>query len=116
LDEERARPVHPATPAPDQLQVVVEGDGEDPRPRDIAAQVEQGEGKAALVGRGGLVAAVARAAVKAMAADGVVVVACQACADSFGVTPQLGALGIDVKYMGKPLTDMLKGGWKVLTF
>ena len=57
-----------------------------------------------------------QAEVKAMAADGVVVVACQACADSFGVTPQLKALGIDVKYMGKPLTDMLKGGWKVLTF
>lgn len=57
-----------------------------------------------------------QAEVKAMAADGVVVVACQACADSFGVTPQLKALGIDVKYMGKPLTDMIKGGWKVLTF
>jgi hypothetical protein len=57
-----------------------------------------------------------QAEVKAMAADGVKVVACQACADSYGVTPQLRALGIEVKYMGKPLTDMLKDGWKVLTF
>lgn len=57
-----------------------------------------------------------QAEVKAMAADGVTVVACQACADSYGVTAQLRALGLDVKYMGKPLTDMLKAGWKVLTF
>ena len=57
-----------------------------------------------------------QAEVKAMAADGVNVVACQACADSYGVTPQLRALGVEVKYMGKPLTDMLKDGWKVLTF
>ena len=57
-----------------------------------------------------------QAEVKTMAADGVKVVACQACADSYGVTPQLRALGLEVKYMGKPLTDMLKDGWKVLTF
>jgi hypothetical protein len=57
-----------------------------------------------------------QADVKAMAADGVVVVACLACADSYGVTAQLRSLGLDVKYMGKPLTDMLKTGWKVLTF
>jgi len=54
--------------------------------------------------------------VKAMAADGVKVLACLACADSYGVTEQLRGLGLEVKYMGKPLTDMLKGGWKVLTF
>jgi hypothetical protein len=57
-----------------------------------------------------------QAEVKAMAADGVKVVACLACADSYGVTPQLRALGLEVKYMGKPLTDMIKEGWKVLTF
>ena len=57
-----------------------------------------------------------QAEIKAMAADGVKVMACLACADSYGVTPQLRALGLDVKYMGKPLTDMLKDGWKVLTF
>ena len=26
------------------------------------------------------------------------------------------ALGIEVKYMGVPLTEMLKGDWEVLTF
>jgi hypothetical protein len=54
--------------------------------------------------------------VKAMAADGVTLVACLACADSYGVTDKLRALGIDVKYMGVPLTEMLQSDWKVLTF
>jgi hypothetical protein len=56
-----------------------------------------------------------QAEVNAMAADGVTVVACQACADSYGVTDQLRRLGLEVKYMGKPLTDMLKDGRKILT-
>lgn len=56
-------------------------------------------------------------AVKAMMADGVVVKACKACADSYGVSDDLAALGIEVKYMGKPLTRMLKADqWQVLTF
>jgi hypothetical protein len=54
--------------------------------------------------------------VKAMLDAGVKVQACLACADSYGVTEPLRRLGIDVRYMGKPLTDMLKQGWKVLTF
>ena len=57
-----------------------------------------------------------QAEVKAMQDDGVRVQACLACADSYGVTEPLRKLGIDVRYMGKPLTDMLKQGWKVLTF
>jgi hypothetical protein len=58
-----------------------------------------------------------QAAVKAMMADGVVVKACKACADSYGVSDDLVALGIDVKYMGQPLTRMLKSDqWRVLTF
>jgi hypothetical protein len=57
-----------------------------------------------------------QAEVKSMAADGVKVVACQACADSYGIGDALRALGVEVKYMGRPLTDMLKQGWKVLTF
>ena len=57
------------------------------------------------------------AAAKAMMADGVVVKACKACADSYGVSDDLAALGIDVKYMGQPLTRMLKSDrWRVLTF
>jgi hypothetical protein len=57
-----------------------------------------------------------QAEVKSMQDDGVRVQACRACADSYGVTEQLKKLGIDVRYMGKPLTDILKQGWKVLTF
>lgn len=51
-----------------------------------------------------------------MAEAGVEVVACRACADSYGVTGVLEAMGIEVKYMGAPLTEMLKGDWEVLTF
>jgi hypothetical protein len=58
-----------------------------------------------------------QAAVEAMMADGVVVKACKACADSYGVSDDLAALGIEVKYMGQPLTEMLKSDqWQVLTF
>jgi hypothetical protein len=57
-----------------------------------------------------------QAKIRAMINDGVVIQACRACSDSYGVSEQLRKLGIDVKYMGKPLTDMLKSGWKVLTF
>ena len=54
--------------------------------------------------------------VAAMQADGVVVQACIVCADAYGVTENLRDMGIEVKGMGKPLSDMLKTGWKVLTF
>jgi hypothetical protein len=57
-----------------------------------------------------------QAEIKAMLSDGVKIQACQACSDSYGVSNQLRSLGIDVKYMGKPLTDLLKSGWKVLTY
>ena len=51
-----------------------------------------------------------------MAGAGVEIVACKACADSYGVSEVLEGMGIDVKYMGQPLTEMLKGDWKVITF
>lgn len=47
---------------------------------------------------------------------GVEITACKACSDMYGVSAKLTELGVDVKYMGKPLTDMLKSDWKVLTF
>lgn len=47
---------------------------------------------------------------------GVEVVACKACADSYDVTPALGAMGIEVKPMGQPLTHLLKEGRTVITF
>jgi len=57
-----------------------------------------------------------QASVKDMAEAGVEVVACQACADGYGVSEVLRGMGIDVKYMGMPLTEMLKGDWEVITF
>lgn len=47
---------------------------------------------------------------------GVEVWACKACADRYGTSNRLEELGINVLYMGTPLTDMLKQGWKQLTF
>ncbi len=54
--------------------------------------------------------------VKALQKDGVIVEACIACANAYNVTEDLRKLGYDVKGMGKPLTDYLKSGAKVLTF
>ena len=51
-----------------------------------------------------------------MADAGVELVACKACADMYGVADNLTALGVDVKYMGQPLTAMLQGDYKVMTF
>jgi len=53
---------------------------------------------------------------KAMQNDGVEIRACIVCANMYEVTEDLKALGFDVRGMGKPLTDYLKGGAKVLTF
>ena len=54
--------------------------------------------------------------VKAMQKAGVVVEACVACANNYGVADELRALDIDVKPMGVPLSDRLKGSWRMLTF
>lgn len=54
--------------------------------------------------------------VKAMQKSGVVVEACVTCAKNYGVVDALKGLGVDVKPMGEPLSDRLKGPWKVLTF
>lgn len=57
-----------------------------------------------------------QAYVARMQESGVQVVACRACADAYGVAGALEEMGIEVKYMGEPLTEMLKGDWEVLTF
>jgi len=57
-----------------------------------------------------------QAKVKAMMADGIKLEACVACASSYGVSDSLRKLGIEVKGMGKPLTNYIQQGWKVLTF
>ena len=54
--------------------------------------------------------------IEAMKKDGVVIQACIACANAYGIADNLKELGFDVKPMGKPLSDYLKSGAKVLTF
>ncbi len=51
-----------------------------------------------------------------MKEDGVRVEACVVCSDSYGITERLRETGLTVKPMGKPLTEMIKGDWKVVTF
>ncbi len=46
---------------------------------------------------------------------GVHVTACKACADQLGVTETLKQLGIEVKYWGMPLTEILKNGEHLVT-
>ncbi len=47
---------------------------------------------------------------------GVVVEACRACAERYGVSERLAEMEIDVDWMGVPLADRLKGDWKTVTF
>lgn len=54
--------------------------------------------------------------IEQMKEAGVILEACKACADSYGVSDKLAAMGIDVKYMGVPVTDMLKSGYASMTF
>lgn len=57
-----------------------------------------------------------QAGIAEMGEAGVELVACKACSDSYGVSGKLEELGVEVKYMGAPLTEMLKGDWVVVTF
>ncbi len=47
---------------------------------------------------------------------GVRFTACKWCADEYGVSDDLAELGIDVKYMGKALTDYVQDGRHLMTF
>lgn len=53
--------------------------------------------------------------VQKMLDQGVSIEACKACSDNFGVTDKLIDLGINVRYMGEPLTNYIKNDEKVLT-
>jgi len=53
--------------------------------------------------------------IKEMLSSGVDVSACKACADQLGVTESLEEVGIEVKYWGEPLTEILKAGEKLIT-
>ena len=46
---------------------------------------------------------------------GVELYACKGCADMYGISDKLSALGINVMYTGKMLADMQKEGWSILT-
>ena len=50
-----------------------------------------------------------------MISHGINIEACKACCDNMGVTKELKMLGVNVRYMGEPLTDYLKSGEKILT-
>lgn len=53
--------------------------------------------------------------IKKIADAGVVVKACKGCSDQYGVSEKLEELGIDVKYIGKELTDYIKEDRNILT-
>ena len=57
-----------------------------------------------------------QAKVLQMMEDGVNVQACVVCANMYGFADELRELGIEVKPMGRPLTDLIQSGWDVLTF
>ena len=52
--------------------------------------------------------------IEQMREAGVVLEACKACADLYGVSSDLEGMGIEVKYMGVPLSNYLKEDRAVL--
>jgi hypothetical protein len=48
--------------------------------------------------------------------SGVRVTACKACTDHYDLSDKLEKMGIDVIYMGGPLTDILRSEARILTF
>lgn len=56
-----------------------------------------------------------QAEIKKMQKAGVSIEACLACSNGYGVTDNLEKLGLDVKYMGEPLTKIIKNGEKLIT-
>jgi hypothetical protein len=48
--------------------------------------------------------------------SGITIEACQACTDSYNVTASLIKLGINVHFMGEPLTDYISSDDKLITF
>jgi hypothetical protein len=54
--------------------------------------------------------------IASMKKDGVIVEACVACSNMYGVTDELKVCEVDVKGMGVPLTRYLKRGYKIISF
>jgi hypothetical protein len=48
--------------------------------------------------------------------SGVELLACKACTDEYGVSQALQQIGVEVKYMGSPLTEYLKSDSRIVTF
>ena len=48
--------------------------------------------------------------IKQMIHIGISVVACKACSDNLGTTEKLSEIGVDVKYFGTGLTEILQDG------
>ena len=57
-----------------------------------------------------------QAGLAAVKEAGVELLACKACSDMYGDSDRLEKLGVQVVYMGEPLTRFLKAGHRVLTF
>jgi len=57
-----------------------------------------------------------QAELKELQKTGVELQACKACADGYGVSEKLRSLGIEVIYMGMPLSKYLQKGYSVITF
>lgn len=57
-----------------------------------------------------------RESLRKMREAGVRVEACGACSSSYGVSEDLAAQGIEVRGMGRPLTEYIEEGREVLTF
>ena len=47
---------------------------------------------------------------------GITIEACKACASNYNVADRLEEMGIEVKYMGEPLTAYIKSDSKVISF
>jgi hypothetical protein len=56
-----------------------------------------------------------QAELAALKTAGVELQACKACADRYGVSEKLADMGVDVMYMGQPLTQYLKSDCTVIT-
>ena len=54
--------------------------------------------------------------IASMKKDGVIVEACIACSNMYGVTNELQVCEVDVKGMGVPLTRYLKRGYKIVSY
>ena len=56
-----------------------------------------------------------QARIKELQEMGVTFTACKSCAESMGVTSDLKSLGVEVRYWGESLTQLLKSGAALIT-